>query len=375
MYSHITIIKSQNNKFPKNRDFYLLDKEDNIKNSNKTASYEPDYIYVSYEGKNNNIYEKILKKGYFSDKYDLIKVEVNNSDKYINFIIPKNVLNDANSGERLLSEIKQRHSLIKEIIVKTKIDFNKRGNYLREISFIPDDKKFYNKIFTLYDNTKSFTPKPNNKNRYSDNNINNNNLNSYNNLNKSGLFNTTGNNIIFRNNNYEDPSQYMNKINFRGSNTQFNNNNIINNQNNYNNQNQTNLRNNYNPNNNNGNNFNYFRNSYNFQKDNKNNPDYYSLSNFNNSNNNRKPIILQDKFNPSAIKNTYNNMKPIPEYSNPLAGYNSNQTTPPSPPFPNPNTNNRYIFPKKGLRNIGSTCYMNATLQCLLHVNELIVFS
>ena len=35
---------------------------------------------------------------------------------------------------------------------------------------------------------------------------------------------------------------------------------------------------------------------------------------------------------------------------------------------------NRYIFPKKGLNNIGSTYYMNATLQCLLHVNDLIVY-
>ena len=31
-----------------------------------------------------------------------------------------------------------------------------------------------------------------------------------------------------------------------------------------------------------------------------------------------------------------------------------------------------YIFPKKGLNNIGSTCYMNTTLQCLLHVSELV---
>jgi ubiquitin C-terminal hydrolase len=34
----------------------------------------------------------------------------------------------------------------------------------------------------------------------------------------------------------------------------------------------------------------------------------------------------------------------------------------------------RYIFPEKGPRNIGSTFYMNTTLQCLLHVSDLIIY-
>ena len=46
---------------------------------------------------------------------------------------------------------------------------------------------------------------------------------------------------------------------------------------------------------------------------------------------------------------------------------------PPPPPPPKP-LEVKYVFPKKGLRNIGSTCYMSATLQCLLHVSDLIVY-
>ena len=34
----------------------------------------------------------------------------------------------------------------------------------------------------------------------------------------------------------------------------------------------------------------------------------------------------------------------------------------------------KVMFSLKGLRNIGSTCYMNATLQCLLHVHELVTY-
>ena len=34
----------------------------------------------------------------------------------------------------------------------------------------------------------------------------------------------------------------------------------------------------------------------------------------------------------------------------------------------------KYIFPSKGLENNGPTCHMNATLQCLLHVSELVSY-
>ena len=47
---------------------------------------------------------------------------------------------------------------------------------------------------------------------------------------------------------------------------------------------------------------------------------------------------------------------------------------PPQPPQPPIPPNAKYIFPLKGLLNVGLTCYMNATLQCLLHASELVVY-
>ena len=76
------------------------------------------------------------------------------------------------------------------------------------------------------------------------------------------------------------------------------------------------------------------------KSDNNNNINNYIIENYININNN------------NIINNNYNN-----SFNN-----NNNQG------YVKP----KYIFPIKGLDNIGSTCYMNSTLQCLLHVSELV---
>ena len=81
-----------------------------------------------------------------------------------------------------------------------------------------------------------------------------------------------------------------------------------------------------------------------------------SKNSFNNNNNYNNTIKNNSNYNNSNISNNQ-------KQENPNYVHNSQQLFP-----------NIYLFPLKGLKYIESTYYMNATLQCLLHVSDLIVY-
>ena len=101
-----------------------------------------------------------------------------------------------------------------------------------------------------------------------------------------------------------------------------------------------------------------------------NNPQQGS-NNFRPGTNNSQPGPNNSQSGPNNSQQGSNNSQP--GFNNSQQGKNNSQDISQEQNqqnFSKPN----YLFSKKGLKNIGSTCYMNATLQCLLHVNELITY-
>ena len=196
------------NIFPKIRDFFFLDTENNIKQFKTTTAKDPEYIYVIYESKKENkIHEKIYRRKDFLSDYEFIRVNTDNSNVYINFIIPKNKFNKQREI-RLFTEIKQRKSLMEEIFVRTKINFDTKDSIFFKESFsIKNELKFYDGVFYLFITKKNFVPAPFNQR------VNNNN--------NSCPFNNTKNmqnNIFNLDNNFDINSNSANNINIINNN-------------------------------------------------------------------------------------------------------------------------------------------------------------
>ena len=446
------------NIIPKNRDFYLLDKEENIKDFQKTNMNDPEYIFVFTENGKKKFHESIYKRRDFMIAYEFFKVETKISDVYLNFIAPKNNFNIGREI-RLLTEIKKRPSFIQEIYRRTTINFNTDNDIIfKEIFNIPTEQRFYNRIFMLHISDRSLIKPPNIKKQNKtminkvNNNLPNNNYNNNNNINSNGNnnnnfnFNSNTNNINYgQNNNYFDcnpiDSGYIGNFKAYSQGNQKNpNNSDINQQQNYpnndynpnyincnnfppNNFTDNNIQ-NYSNNNNSNNNFNQnnqnCNNQGNFYQNNQ-HDNFYNNNNYlgPNSNIGNYPPEINNltEGNNSLPQNCNNQIQtgniPLQNGNNSLSngnghfqinnnhsqdGNNSNQIN--SDPSKNGNNNNnnnnngndsgnndnksgddqnppippKFVFPKKGLKNIGSTCYMNATLQCLLHVSDLIVY-
>ena len=219
-----------------------------------------------------------------------------------------------------------------------------------------------------------------NNNNFNNNNFNNNNFNNKFNNNQNLWNQNINNNAIMKNN------QFINNMPQQFQNNNFNQNNINQNKMNNNfhfNNNQPGFNNNFMQMNNNFQNFNNNVNALSHIKNNfVNNPGFFPNNNFNNFNNN----MMNSNSSPNMVQNINNNFIPNNVNGNnkinifPKANINIPQIIPNQSDheiiISTPGIGKRRVYPitKKcanGLQNIGATCYMNATLQCLAHVESL----
>ena len=258
---------------------------------------------------------------------------------------------------------------------------NSNNNYNNNFSNNnTNNNKNYSNNSNIYNNNSNYNHNnSNNSINYSNNTNSNNFTNSFNNNNNSNNFNNNNINYNYNNN---PRNSTNNNINNNNSNYFINNNNIINNQinnnsNNLNNNFNTNANNYYtNSNNNNNNNENYFNfnnnNTIIYNKVNKQNKN--NLNNYNNINNNDD--YYNDYYNDNYNENNENNNIITDDtYSDIQANTVIGRKPKKKDIKPQENINNiSYFFPLVGLNNVGATCFMNATLQCLLHVSELSLY-
>lgn len=181
--------------FPKNRNFYFLGSYAKIKDFENSNFEDPEYICVITENEHNNVKENLYKRCDFIQDFEFIRVIEKDTNIELNFIASKENINIGGSDTRLLTLIKNRPLIMKEIKRNTKINFNTKKNIIfRPLFSVPLELKFFNKVFILYILDQNFQ---NNQST-----INNKGINTFNNNNNNFGFNNNMNMGSMNNNNF-----------------------------------------------------------------------------------------------------------------------------------------------------------------------------
>ena len=394
----------------------------NINNNNKyNNNFNNNYSYNNYSNSINNSNNNLNNN--YNNNYNTFKNNNNNNKYYNNNEFNNDFNNNGNTNQNNYNNNLNNNG-------NNNPNINYNNNLDNKFNYNNNSNNNNCNIYNNYSNNNYNNNSNNNyNNNYSNNNINNNNnycnnSNSYNNNSINCLNNNNSNKFTTNsiNNNFNN-----NNINYNHNSNNFTNNNINNNSNNFtnnninNNYNSNNFTNNY-TNNNNSNNFtnnninnnnitNNKINNINLNSNNSNNRYNTNANNINQINNNEnyfnynnnKTIIYSNVNNNNKNKNNSNNNKininNNNNYYNDNDNYNYNDND-------NYNENKEnftdeidssmlsgtvivskskkkvkedinnisYFFPLVGLNNVGATCFMNATLQCLLHISELSLY-
>jgi len=367
---------------------------------------------IQFKSKLTQYYMRDFKFTGNNSKVSTNMVFKNDNEANNNNIIENNIIKS--SGNINMKDLNNITTLMtKDLIFSSHSNKNKDNNIEDEPNNLDNDKKNNNNSVSNQNQT-NISQNQNNINYNNNQNIIQNNPNNissnYNNQNQV----QDNNNNISQNNNNQIPSQnnnnFMNNNNNYINNNNISNNNFINNNNFTNNNNFINNNNFMNNINNFMNNFNNFMNNYNSFMNNNNN---YSFMNFNNNfmnnNNNNQPNNNNQILVPNNAQNNIFQQNCLPfnfsqnnQYNNSLQNNHNNNNLMVNNYQQNFNPDNNYImmmmnicqnlmdnqnnlnnsnlqnnnnsglhYPhKSGLQNIGQTCYMNATIECLSNIKE-----
>ena len=390
---------------------------------NKEEGKKPSYDFSEEKGimDNNKINNKIdipRKNKFYEEKNNKI---LNEKDKDIDKYIKYNNQNKYRANSEDLINKKEFDDTNKELNKDKYIKNDSTKNYIEKYyesrKNLENKESVLNNNYINKNNNNELENKNNNINYYNHNQTNNNKRDfspQISNINKNNNINNQSNNInpMKRNASYDykNINNYPNLMNnnFNSNNSRFNINSI---------------QNNYNKNIPQNNNYNINNMNYNFAKINNNqninqfNNNIPSVNSFNNQNINQlnnnhitSSNNYQQIFNNISQQNNINNNSY--QKNNSIQNVNSN----PAPIFNNNNSNNNNFnnyqindfqnnannnkitnqnnnvvnnesspnLPRNsldikklcanGLQNIGATCYMNATLQCLAHIDKFIKY-